>query len=59
MDNFYISHSEKYFLGGRRREREAGGAFSGDFVIGLAFGLHCHRNGVLMTFNFLAKLDTN
>jgi len=45
--------------GGRRRVKEAEGAFSGYFVIGLALGLHCHRNGILMTFNFLAKLGTN
>jgi hypothetical protein len=41
--------------GGRRRVKEAEGAFSGYFVIGLAFGLHCHRNGVLMTFIFVTK----
>jgi hypothetical protein len=45
--------------GGRRRGKEAEGAFWGYFVIVLALGLHCHRNGVLMTFNFLAKLDAN
>ena len=32
MDNFYISHSEKNFLGGGRRGREAGGALSGDLI---------------------------
>jgi hypothetical protein len=41
--------------GGRLRGREADGALSGYFVIGLAFGLHCHRNGVLMTFIFVTK----
>jgi hypothetical protein len=39
MDNFYISHSEKDFLGGGRRGKEAGGALWGD----------CHRNAVWMT----------
>ena len=32
MDNFYISHSEKDFLGGGWRGREAGGALSGDMI---------------------------
>ena len=41
MDNFDISHSEKDFLGGGRRGREAGGALSGDIVILMQFGLHC------------------
>ena len=45
--------------GGRWRGKEVEGAFSGYFVIGLALGLHCHRDGGWMTFNFLAKLDTN
>ena len=45
MDNFYISHSEKDFLGGCWRGREAGGALLGD----------CHRNGVWMTFQILNK----
>ena len=30
MDNFDISHSEKDFLGGGRRGKEAGGASLGD-----------------------------
>ena len=55
MNNFYISHSEKYFLGGRRRGREADGALSGYFVIVLALGLHCHRDGIWTTFIFLKK----
>ena len=32
MNNFYISHSEKDFLGGGRRGREAGGALSGYLI---------------------------
>ena len=32
MDNFDISHSEKDFLGGGRRGREAGGALLGDLT---------------------------
>ena len=32
MDNFYISQSEKDFLGGGRGGREAGGALSGDLT---------------------------
>jgi hypothetical protein len=38
-----------------RRGREADGALSGYFVIVLALGLHCHRDGIWMTFIFLKK----
>ena len=38
MDNFYISHSEKDFLGGAGGGREAGGALLGDIVILMWFG---------------------
>ena len=41
--------------GGRRRGKEAEGALSGYFVIGLTLGLHCHRDGVWVTFIFLKK----
>jgi hypothetical protein len=41
--------------GGRRRGKEVDGALSGYFVIGLALGLHCHRDGIWMTFIFLKK----
>jgi hypothetical protein len=40
VDNFYISQSEKDFLGGGRRGREAGGALSGDIVIAMRFGFY-------------------
>jgi hypothetical protein len=41
--------------GGGRRVKEAEGALLGDFVIGLALGLHCHRDGVWVTFIFVTK----
>ena len=41
MDNFYISQSEKDFLGGAGGG-EAGGALSGYIVIAMRFGLHCY-----------------
>ena len=55
MDNFDISHSEKDFLGGWRRGREAGGALSGDLTIlnHKDFGLY--QTHSLCTSRFLAN----
>lgn len=39
MDNFDISHSEKDFLGGGWRGREAGGALLGDLIMILHYQL--------------------